>query len=483
MILYLRIRDLLLWCNDLELEKMIKEDEIFTKSSLMDIAAADLFDWHAGAGAIERLSPPWAPVRVIETTGGITVGNKISLKVRAGPFFCNWFAEHTDYIKDEMFRDEQISGPFSKWIHTHHVKPIGEKQSILEDKIEFRLPFYLPGAVFNRFIREKLEKIFVYRHRITREETKIHQQYSNRPKLNILISGASGLIGSALIPFLTTGGHNVTRLVRDKNLADSNSRFWDPLQGVLDLRETDHFDAVIHLSGENIGNSRWTAEKKKIITDSRIKSTRLIAKIISQLEKKPDVFIVASATGFYGNRGETLLTEDDKPGNGFLSGLCSNWENAASDAVAGQMRTLFLRIGVVLTPEGGALKRLLLPVKLGAGGKFSSGRQYMSWISIDDVIGSIHHILMNDNISGPINLVSPNPVRNETFIKVLGKILMRPTFLPLPAWVINLLFGEMGREILLSSTQVIPKKLVESGYRFRYPDLEKTFNHLLGRNI
>lgn len=449
----------------------------------MEIAAADLFDWHARAGAIERLSPPWDPVRVIETTGGITVGNKISLKVKSGPFFCNWYAQHTDYIKDEMFRDEQISGPFSKWIHTHHVKPLGEKKCILEDQIEFRLPFYLPGAVFDRFIMGKLGKIFVYRHRITMEEIKIHQQYTNRSKLNILISGASGLIGSALIPFLTTGGHNVTRLIRDKNLTNRNSRFWDPLHGVLDLRKTDHFDAVIHLAGENIGKGRWTAEKKKIITDSRIKSTQLIAKTICQLKKKPSVFIVASAIGFYGDRGEILLTEDDKPGNGFLSDLCSNWENTASDAVARQIRTAFMRIGVVLTPEGGALKRLLLPVKLGAGGKFSSGRQYMSWISIDDVIGSIHHILMNDNIYGPINLVSPNPVRNETFIKVLGKILMRPTFLPMPAWGINLLFGEMGREILLSSTKVIPKKLLESGYKFRYPDLEKTFNHLLGRNI
>ncbi|HBN26979.1 MAG TPA: TIGR01777 family protein [Desulfobacteraceae bacterium] len=461
----------------------MKEDKIFTKSSVMDIAAADLFDWHAGIGAIERLSPPWDPVRVVESTGEITVGNKVFLKVTAGPFTCNWFAEHTDYIKHKMFKDEQLSGPFSKWIHTHNVKPLGEKKCILEDKIEFRLPFYLPGAVFNRFIIKKLEKVFAYRHRITREEIKIHKKYSNKPGLNILISGASGLIGSALIPFLTTGGHHVTRLVRDKNLTDRDSRFWDPLQGVLELRKTDYFDAVIHLAGENIGNSRWTVGKKKIITDSRIKSTKLIAKTISMLKKKPDIFIVASATGFYGDRGGISLTEDDKAGNGFLSALCANWENAASDAVMGQIRTVFMRIGVVLTPEGGALKRLLLPVKLGAGGKFSSGRQYMSWISIDDVIGSIHHILMNDNIYGPVNLVSPNPVKNETFIKVLGKIFMRPTFLSLPAWVINLLFGEMGREILLSSTKVIPKKLVESGYKFRYPDLEKTFNHLLGRDI
>ncbi len=303
-----------------------------------------------------------------------------------------------------------------------------------------------------------------------------------KPKMTILVSGAGGVIGSVLVPFLTTGGHRVIKLVRRQSVSD-NEIFWDPVSQKIDLKKAERIDAVIHLAGENIGNSRWTAKKKKTIIESRVKGTELLAKTISKLETKPTVFISASAIGYYGDRGETILTENDKSGNDFLSTVCSKWENATKDAVDGQIRTAFMRIGVVLTPEGGALKKLLLPFKLGAGGKTGSGRQYMSWICIDDVISSIHHVLMNDNISGPINLVSPNPVTNNAFTKILGKILMRPTFFPLPEAAINILFGEMGREILLSSTKVTPKKLLESGYKFRYPDLEKTFKHLLGKNL
>jgi len=299
--------------------------------------------------------------------------------------------------------------------------------------------------------------------------------------IKILMTGASGLLGSALIPFFTTGGHIVHTLVRRVPFPEKDESFWDPEKKKLDPSVFDGADAVIHLAGEHIGEGRWTDEKKRIIIESRTKGTSLIADTISKLSSPPPVLICASAIGYYGNRGDKILTEDDQPGDDFISKVCSKWEKSAQATVDKGIRTVFMRIGIALSPAGGALSRLLLPFRAGLGGKIASGSQYMSWVGIDDVIGAFFHVLADNKIAGPVNVVSPNPVTNLEFTKTLGKVLARPAVFSIPAAAINLAFGEMGREVLLSSTRVMPQKLIESGYRFRNPDLSGALSHLLGK--
>ena len=455
---------------------------IFTKKSRIAAPVEPVFQWHSRPGALERLSPPWDPIHVVENPGGIKKGAKAVLKMKAGPVPYTWAAEHTAYEENRLFRDEQIKGPFSKWIHTHRFEPDGESACFLEDKIEYKLPIASIGdALLDPFIQRTLDRIFTYRHRITAEDISLHLSRKSQTPLNILVSGASGLIGSALIPFLTTGGHRIVRLVRRLPLADTNEVFWDPDSGVLNPHDLGKIDVVIHLSGENIGQGRWTEDKKKRIVESRVKSTDLISKVITALNPVPRVFVCASAIGFYGDRGHLLLDESDGPGNDFISSVCAKWEKSAEPAVQKGIRTAFMRIGVVLSPLGGALSRLLWPFKIGLGAKIASGKQYMGWVSIEDVIGAVYHTMINDAVKGPVNVVSPMCSTNIEFTKTLGRVLSRPTVLSIPSVAIKILFGEMGREILLSSTRVKPETLLNTGYRFRSPHLEEALLQMLGK--
>lgn len=281
--------------------------------------------------------------------------------------------------------------------------------------------------------------------------------------MNILISGSHGLIGSALKETLEKRGDTVHRLSRD---------FSKPIN-------FSGIDAVIHLAGESIAEGRWTKEKKKRIEDSRVEGTSQLAKQISENTDKPKVFISASAIGFYGNRGSTELDESSQPGSDFLSLVCRKWEEAAEAAKQAGIRTACIRTGIVLSKKGGALKKMLPPFKMGAGGVLGSGTQYMSWISLDDMVSAIIYVIEQDELSGPINLVTPNPKTNKDFTKTLGKVLKRSTFMPLPAFAARLIFGEMADALLLSSTRVVPKKLIDAGYVFKYPELEPALEHIL----
>ncbi|MBC2715464.1 MAG: TIGR01777 family protein [Desulfobacteraceae bacterium] len=455
---------------------------IFKKRSEINAPAEEVFKWHARPGAIERLSPPWDPLEIISQTGGIHTGAEVKMKLKAGPIPIKWHARHVEYQENILFQDIQVKGPFSKWIHTHRFEDLDRTKCILEDSIEYALPFHPLGtAVMEPFVEKKLKQIFTYRHNTTIADMAAHQLRKDQGPLNILISGASGLLGSSLIPFLRTGGHHVMQLVRRPPDNEKGEIRWDPANGWIDLDDTDAIDAVIHLSGENIGEGHWTREKKKRIIDSRVQSTRLIAETISQMKNPPRVFLSASAIGFYGDRGDILVDESDMVGNDFISDVCRMWEESTDAAVAAGIRTASLRIGIVLSPQGGALGKLLLPFTLGIGGKISTGRQYMSWISIDDTIGAIHHALFDDKISGPVNLVSPNPVTNKEFTLRLAKVLSRPAYFTVPKFAIETVFGEMGRETILSSTRVKPGVLSETEYSFRHPDLEGALRHLLGK--
>lgn len=455
----------------------------FVKKTHIDAPVDEVFKWHSRQGALERLSPPWDPVLVIERRGGINKRARVVLEMKAGPFPYRWIAEHTDYEENRLFRDRQVRGPFSSWVHTHCFETDGPDASFFEDRIDYALPFYPFGNLIGGLsVNAKLSRIFKYRHATTVQDITLHLSKKDiRRPMKIIMTGASGLLGSVLIPFFTTGGHIVKTLVRRSPVPEKGEAFWDPEKKRLDPAVFNGADAVIHLAGEHIGEGRWTDEKKRRIIESRTKGTSLIAETISRLSSPPSVFICASAIGYYGNRGNKILTEDDPSGDDFISKVCSEWEKSAQAAVDAGIRVAFMRIGVALSPAGGALLRLLLPFRAGFGGKIASGSQYMSWIGIDDVVGAFFHVLAENSISGPVNVVSPNPVTNIEFTKTLGKILSRPAVFSVPAAAINLAFGEMGREVLLSSTRVMPQKLLETGYGFRNPDLTGALSHLLGK--
>lgn len=297
--------------------------------------------------------------------------------------------------------------------------------------------------------------------------------------MKILVTGSSGFVGSALVPFLTQSGHDVRRLVRSKPGPGTADVQWDPKAGTLEAAGLEGLDGVVHLAGESIATGRWTAEKKARIRDSRVLGTRLLAESISRLARPPKVLVCSSAIGYYGDRGQESLREESALGSGFLADVCRDWEAAAAPAVQKGIRVVHLRIGVVLGPSGGALAKMLPPFKMGLGGVIGSGRQYMSWISLDDLMGVMHHALTTPSLSGAVNAVSPNPVTNAEFTNTLGKVLSRPTIFPMPAFAARLAFGEMADELLLASARVEPARLTASGYTFRYPLLEGALRHLL----
>ena len=313
--------------------------------------------------------------------------------------------------------------------------------------------------------------------------------------LKILITGSSGLIGSALCAFLSTKGHVLYRLIRGTPSSPYDI-FWNPEKYVIDALKIDGIDAVIHLAGKSIADQRWTPAVKKEILSSRILGTTLLSQSLTLLPRPPKVLISASAVGYYGNRpyesmsqpegsdgkdsNNETITETSGPGIDFLAEICQQWEAATSTATEFGIRTVITRIGIVLSKHGGALQKMLLPFRLGLGGVTGSGNQGMSWITLDDLLEGILHCILTKEISGPVNLVSPNPVSNREFTKILGKVLHRPTFCSLPAWTVKAIFGEMGDALLLSGVRAIPEKLQNSGYQFLWPELETALQHELG---
>jgi uncharacterized protein (TIGR01777 family) len=309
----------------------------------------------------------------------------------------------------------------------------------------------------------------------------------------VLISGASGLIGSKLVPSLEAHGCQVTRLVRQPP-RDLHELQWDATQSIAP-ELVSGFDAVIHLSGESV-TGRWTEAKKNRIRQSRVASTQNLSQALANAEPRPNIFICASAIGYYGNRGDETLTEESPSGNGFLPEVCREWEAATKTANDAGIRTVNLRIGLVLSHEGGALKPMLLPFRLGLGGKIGSGRQWWSWVHIDDLVSAVHHILQNASnqdasnmerrasppghpISEPINMTAPNPVTNADFTRTLAGVLKRPAILPIPAFAARFAFGELADEGILASAKVVPKKLLENGFQFKYRDLRPALEDLL----
>ena len=453
----------------------------FVRRARIDAPAEEVFRWHARPGAFERLNPPWAGVTVAERFGGIEDGARVVLKVPVGPAHVRWVAEHRDYMEGCQFCDVQVEGPFARWEHTHRFQPDGPDACLLEDRVEYALPFGVAGGVIGGpFVRRMLARMFAYRHRITAQDIAAHAAYPGGP-LHVVVSGASGLVGAALVAFLTTGGHRVGRLVRSLPRGDEDEIHWDPAAGRIDAARLEGIDAVVHLAGENIAGGRWTTATKARILESRCRGTRLLSESLARLRRPPRVLVSASAIGYYGHRGAASLDEDSEPGSGFLASVCKDWEAATAAASDAGIRVVRLRLGVVLTAAGGALAKLLLPFQLGVGGRLGSGEQYTSWISVDDVIGSVLHAIRTDELAGAVNVVAPQPVTNLEFTRTLGRVLVRPTLLPVPAAVARLAFGEMADEMLLASTRVEPTRLAATHYTFRHSTLEAALRHTLGK--
>lgn len=446
-------------------------------------APEELYAWHARQGAFERLQPPWQKIE-IDQSAPLDNGSQARLRLKKGPFWFPWLAEHRDVVPGRGFTDEQVSGPFAHWVHRHEFEPSATGGGLLRDRIDYKLPGGALGdLVAGRSVARDLETTFAYRHATTGRDLARHDRFRDRQALRVAITGASGLVGRNLQAFLRTGGHTVVPVERGgkSSAADSGKLRWTPEEGLLDPETTAPFDAIVHLAGEGIASGRWSKERKARIRDSRVKGTRNLVRTLGELRHPPHTLVCASAVGFYGSRGDQALDETTAAGEGFLAETCQAWEAAALEAERLGIRVVLLRFGIILTPAGGALAKMLPPFRFGGGGLLGSGRQFMSWITIDDAIGAIHQALLDESLIGPVNAVAPQPVTNREFTKTLGRVLKRPTIFPLPAPAARLLFGEMADEMLLSSCRVVPTKLDEAGFAFDDPNLEAAFTRLLGK--
>jgi hypothetical protein len=453
----------------------------FYRESTIAASIEDVFAYHARAGALERLTPPWEPLTVIERNG--TIANRGEVKAKLFPGL-EVVARHTDYEPPLLFRDEQARGPFSSWRHTHRFEAIGAERTKLIDEIEYALPFGSLGALIaGRAVSRRLDRMFTYRHTVTALDNERMAWAKPFGTKRVAVTGASGLLGRALCRFLTLAGHEVLPVVRTSSSSpppQTPHLAWDPAAGTIDSAGFEGIDAVVHLAGEPIGHKRWTPEFRQLVLASREQGTRLIARTLARLQRPPSVFVSASAVGYYGNGGDAWLDEDAPSGEGYLAEVCRHWEAASLEATP--VRTVVVRIGLVLSLSGGPLVDILRPFRWGVGLHFGSGRQFMPWIGIDDVVGAIHHALFDASVVGPVNLVAPAPERNRDFMSILGAVLGRPAWARAPAFALRAaLGGQKADELLLSGQRLRPRKLQAAGFRFLHAELEPALRHLLGR--
>ncbi len=438
-------------------------------------------------GAFERLNPPWQPFRELTRRGSIEAGGEATVLIPLGMLRLRWTLEHRDFVEARQFREVQLSGPFAHWSHLTSAEPDGPDSCFLDNRVEYALPLGLAGrALVGGLVLRRLEAAFRYRNSTLDQDLKAHQRYASIPRYKVAISGASGTIGSNLAHYLTTAGHQVKRLVRTNSPSKETARDtsvipWDPAEGVLDGAYLEGLDALVHLSGETI-MGRWTPAKKQRMRDSRVGTARLLANTLSRLENPPKVFLCASAVGIYGSAGGDAVMDEDSPvGEGFLRELAREWEEASEEVARAGIRVVHLRLGPVVTPLGGMLKSMLPPFKAGVGGPVGNGRQYVSWISLDDTLGAIEHCMMTQALDGPVNITAPDPVTNGELTRALGKTLRRPTLFKISGTALRAALGEMADESLLGSTRAVPKRLMDSGYVFRHPDIETALDHVLGK--
>jgi uncharacterized protein len=475
--------------------------ESFVYSSRIDQPLDKVFAWHMREGAFERLKPPWEQFKVTGRSGSIQNNGIVKLRTKFGPLSMKWMVKHADYIPEKQFKDIQVKGFFPSFVHLHLFERFGSS-SILEDRIEYSLPAGRVGRLAaRRFVDKNLKKIFDYRHRTISQDLRFHSvinriRKSERP-LTIAITGSSGFLGSALVPFLTTGGHRVVPLSKSQHAAPfsrtNQGQIWNQIN--LDPLNSNQVDAVVNLAGENIFG-KWTKEKKKRLSESRIIATTALCERLASLDVPPSVLVSVSAIAYYGDRGDETLSEDSQAGTrassipnkvpsiDFLSDLCREWENATHIAREAGIRVVNLRLGIVISSSGGLLAKILPVFKWGLGGRIGRGNQYVSWIALEDLLTIVLSMIVDETFSGPVNAVSPNPVTNTEFTDSLGKTLSRATFVAVPKFLLRPIVGqELTDALLLSSTRVMPSRLIELGYQFRFPYLELALRDTLGKDL
>jgi uncharacterized protein (TIGR01777 family) len=453
---------------------------VFERRSLMPVSVDELFAYHARPGAFERLAPPWQKLRVLEQSGGMKDGGRIVFKAYVGPVGRRWVAEMGGYVEGRQFVDRQVEGPFASWEHTHRFLPIDGDSSELLDHVEFNLPAgFLADSVGARPARKQLKRLFRFRHARTRADLEAHAKWAGRPRLRVAISGASGLIGSSLAVYLTTAGHEVVKLVR-REAAGPGEVSWDPATGRLDPAGLADVDAVVNLAGVSIAGV-WTPSRKRAIHDSRVQATGTLVAAMAALEKPPAVFVSASAVGAYGHHGGEAVTEQTKLGSGFLADVCKAWEEAAAPAADLGVRVVNPRFGIVVSGAGGAVATMLPAFKAGLGGRLGDGTQYWAWVELDDVLAALEWLLFDEELSGAVNVTSPDPVTNREMTETIGHVLRRPAVLAAPGAALRHGLGGMGEEMLLASQRAVPARLRSRGFRFAHPDLEQALRFELGR--
>lgn len=436
--------------------------------------------WHERSGAFERLSPPWMNVRVADSHGDVAPGDWKYLRVGPGPASFTWKLVHE--ASPDGFTDVQEQGPFASWRHQHRFLPDGQAGSILEDRLTYTLPFGGTGQLIagERVVRE-MNELFRFRHRRTADDLTRHRAAGLDAPQRIAVTGASGLVGRHLVAFLRAGGHHVFAVVRHQPTSNDDI-FWAPESGQIDASALEGMDAVVHLAGVAIANGQWTDSRQRAIRQSRVEGTSLLARTLAALKQPPRVLISTSAVGYYGDAGAEPLTEDSPRGAGFLAEVCQAWEAAAEPAAQAGIRVVHPRFGLVMAGSGGVLRRLLPIFRLGAGGRLGNGRQYFSWIALDDLLAILLESIANERLHGPVNAVAPQEVTNRTFTETLGHVLHRPAVLPVPAPALRLALGQMADELLLASQRVTPARLEAVGFQFSFPTLEETLRHELGRH-
>ena len=458
---------------------------IFSHEAIFNASVEEIWNWYDSPGAFRRIMPEWEGIDPIQA-GKLVDGDETIFKVSLGPIKRTWLARHHSVKEGVGFSDRMIKGPFGAWNHQHTFESKGES-TIVNDHVEYKLPLhFLTGWTAPFTVKPRMNQMFRYRTDIVMNDLKQIQKTSHLPRQRVLVSGSTGMIGLQLCAFLEAAGHEVHRLIRPstklpKDVSSENVVVWNDLSGEIIAGEFENFDSIIHLAGAGIGDKRWSAKRKKLIRDSRVIPTTNLSKIIANLKNPPKSFLCGSAVGYYGNRGTEVLDEKSKSGDDILASICREWEESTRVAKDAGIRVSFLRTGIVISPLGGALAKLLFPAKMGAGGPVGGGKQMQSWISLDDEIYAIHHLMMDESSEGPYNLSAPTPVNQKTFAKTLGKVLRRPAFAPLPGFMIKIMFGEMGQKLVLEGQDVRPNRLLESGFEFTFDDLESCLRNCLGK--
>nr|NLI51622.1 TIGR01777 family protein [Propionibacterium sp.] len=467
---------------------------VFEHVSTYPQPRAEVFAWHDRGGGFTRLTPPGAATIVEGPTRGIAVGSELVLRVSTpvlagllpdlplpgagvGPVGVPWRVRHVEYVQDERFVDEQVTGPFRSWRHEHLFADAPGGGTTITDRVTWELPVRLPARLDVSLVDRFLTALFAFRERQLRDDLALHARLGAAPA-HVVVTGASGLIGSQVCALLTTGGHTVTRLVRGSRPGPGEAA-WDPVKGSIDEDALRAADAVVHLAGAPIGG-RFTPRHKDAILRSRVDGTATLARALAS-EGMPRTLVQASGIGVYGARrpGE-LLTEESEPGTGFLADVVRAWEGAAAPAEAAGVRAVFLRTGIVLSAGGGALLPQLPLFLVGLGGRLTSPGAWLSWITLDDMARAYVHALFTPALAGPVNAVAPQPVTSRDFARQLGRALHRPALLPTPPFGPALILGREGASELIDTDQrVSAARLQASGFEFAHPDLPDALRHVL----